>query len=167
MCGPTCHLTWITSTTSPESHLPAGWPGRMSWSPASSAVCWSEMELSGRPAWSSATPPMVTLQSINRRDLMYSLVRPLYYFYLYKISGVRVAVWYQQFISIYNGQILVFLTLYGYNHFKITFYSCFVVTTYRIIMIILLQRLSLPTTKLINIDVYCKCDSKGICKLFK
>lgn len=77
MCGPTCHLTWITFTTSPESLPLAGWPGRTSWSPASSAVCWSGTEPSGRPAWLSATPPTVTRQSTNRQALTSSPVSDL------------------------------------------------------------------------------------------
>ena len=51
MRGSTCHLTWITFTTSPECLPLAGWPGRTSWSPGSSAACWSVTEPSGRRAW--------------------------------------------------------------------------------------------------------------------
>ncbi len=74
MCGSSCHLTWITFTTSPESPPLAGWPGRMSWIPVSSAACWSVTEPSGRPAWLSATPPTDTRQSTNRRALTCSPV---------------------------------------------------------------------------------------------
>lgn len=71
-----CHRTWITFT-SPESLPLAGWPGRMSWTPASSAACWSETEPWARPVWSSATPPMDTRQNTDRLALTSSQVSDL------------------------------------------------------------------------------------------
>lgn len=74
MRGSTCHLRWITSTKSPESPPPAGWPGRTSWSPGWSAACWWETEPWGRPVWWSATRLMDTQQSTDRPASMSSLV---------------------------------------------------------------------------------------------
>lgn len=70
----TCHLTWITFTTSPESLQLAGLPGRTSWIQMWSAACWWGTERSGRPACWSATSPTDTQRNTSRLDLMSSQV---------------------------------------------------------------------------------------------